>query len=889
MDNGRLLDGGCRLALAAFLHDLGKLAQRARLFDKDPRRDAHKTLYCPFNKVGGFHTHLHAADTALAFDYLEPHLPELRADDPFPFASLSATDQTDSLINAAAAHHRPETFLQWMIARADRISSGFERDAFENSYNNKQERDDFLKARMLVRFEEYAGPHAPERQATNEAELRWRYPLRPLSPAALMPVAHKVPDSDSAVQEYRALWDWLLPVGADNRGVGLIPKSHRQSWPLWLDHFDTLWLTVAHAIPSATAFGTRPDVSLYDHSKSTAAFAVALWRYHVDRGADEQQVLRQIRARANDAEQPFLLVQGDFSGIQNFIFGGDAVVQKKAARLLRGRSALVSLLSELAATKLLEEMALPPTSLVVNAAGKFLIVAPNSNPANAAVRKVRQEISEWFRCNSLGVAGIGMVATPASATDFTVDGEFLKVQTRLWRALEAEKRQAFDLCADSAGDAVLDADYTNGACQFDSRLPAGTKVDDERAHPLSAAAIQFGEALAKPDLARVLVFRAGAMQDSQQDLGVDFFGYRVWITGDKDASGNFGEQAQSGALVRAFDTALPTDAMDAVAWSGYARRTLSAYVPVHRHDPVQDPGYDGRMDMADQGRKGQLKSFEHLALDDQVAGGSEGVKGVVALGVLKGDIDDLGALFRATLGSKPTFARWAELSRRINAFFTIWVPALCESDSDFHSIYTVYAGGDDFFFVGPWLKLRKFARRLQTDFGRYVAGNSNLHFSAGYVMAKPGFPIRQLALQAEAALAAAKAHGADAARQLPAEKNAFQLHGATISWADWAKVEELSEAVTSHVGADQLSSKYVYGLLQLSEMAADSSRPENARWRSRLYYQTRRFFEARPDVKKEDREERAMALIDTVGVQGIGHDPAALRVALIEHIYRNRG
>ena len=69
----KLLDGGCRVALAAFLHDLGKLAQRARLFDADPRRDAHKTLYCPFNQKGGYHSHLHAADTALALDRLEPH------------------------------------------------------------------------------------------------------------------------------------------------------------------------------------------------------------------------------------------------------------------------------------------------------------------------------------------------------------------------------------------------------------------------------------------------------------------------------------------------------------------------------------------------------------------------------------------------------------------------------------------------------------------------------------------------------------------------------------------------------------------------------------------------------------------------------------------------
>lgn len=133
-----LADGGCRMALAAFLHDIGKLAQRARLFDKDPRRDAHKTLYCPQWQAGtpnAYFTHLHAADSALALDLLEPHLPKLRDASPFPFATAADADQTDSLINAAAMHHRPGTFLQWMIAKADRISSGFERDEFEGKYN----------------------------------------------------------------------------------------------------------------------------------------------------------------------------------------------------------------------------------------------------------------------------------------------------------------------------------------------------------------------------------------------------------------------------------------------------------------------------------------------------------------------------------------------------------------------------------------------------------------------------------------------------------------------------------------------------------------------------------------------------------------------------------
>ena len=83
-----------------------------------------------------------------------------------------------------------------------------------------------------------------------------------------------------------------------------------------------------------------------------------------------------MRERTDYAEPKFLLVQGDFFGIQNFLFAAGAETRKQAAKLLRGRSFQVSLFTEMAALRLLDELALPPTSQVLNAAGKFLIVAP---------------------------------------------------------------------------------------------------------------------------------------------------------------------------------------------------------------------------------------------------------------------------------------------------------------------------------------------------------------------------------------------------------------------------------------------------------------------------------------------------------------------------------
>lgn len=70
--DGTLMQQSCRVALAAYLHDLGKFAERAGAFDRNSRLGAHLTLYCPMRQAGGnrWFTHRHAAHTALAFDLI---------------------------------------------------------------------------------------------------------------------------------------------------------------------------------------------------------------------------------------------------------------------------------------------------------------------------------------------------------------------------------------------------------------------------------------------------------------------------------------------------------------------------------------------------------------------------------------------------------------------------------------------------------------------------------------------------------------------------------------------------------------------------------------------------------------------------------------------------
>lgn len=925
MNNSQRMNATCRVALAALLHDLGKFAERARIPEaqvKDgagaTRQAVNELLACP--EWNGRRTHIHAAYTAIAMDLLEAHLPELVGDDMASFAPWREKNADDSIINAAARHHRPDTFLQWIIASADRLASGFEREEFKTYNQAPDEEDKKLNHYTTRQWTLLEGVHLPSptgRGAGSEgATPTYRYPLHPLSPEAIFPVPAKVSetgDKAEAKARYLALWNQF------QTSLKAIPASHRANLPLWLDHFDSLWLAFTHAIPSATAGiagNVRPDVALYDHSRTTAALAVALWRFHADQEHETTDIKEQLRAQWDSKrdgfdesrqaweDEKFLLIQGDFTGIQDFIFAGGES-QRQVARLLRGRSFHVSLLSELAALKVLEALDLPPTSQVVNAAGKFLIVAPNTAETEATLRAVQTELDAWFLAHTWGQSGINLAWLPARADDFRHgkgDSPFRDLIKRLFEQLETAKLTRFGLCGEKPPKPIYQGfldHFTHGECKIDGRSPAHPEL--EGLSELAWDQVQTGKWLANQDRLLITRDRIEPLPAGQtlNQLRLPIFGYHVLFTGEEEASGKFGGEAKSGNLARAWDFSLPESA-DAPLWNGYARRAINAFVPKFGETSAWEADrYQGLEDLDDFEPHPQApKTLNHLAREDRRLDENGHWIGAEALMTLKGDIDNLGLIFQQGQ-ARPTFARMAALSRQINAFFTVWLPWVCHKE--FSNTYTVFAGGDDFFLIGPWHSTIKLASRMRDEFARYVAHNPDIHFSAGLSMTKPGLPIRHLAWLAEESLDKAKAFlssptgrgaGGEGATQA---KNAVTCYGHSVSWDDFEKLMAREAALGRLSDELKLSTGYLYGLLHLTDMAANQTRRlENALWHSRFAYRTRRMLEsqvrnegdrdATERKRRQWQQELAVAIADT----GIKDHKAAYKIALFTHLYQQR-
>jgi len=108
-----------------------------------------------------------------------------------------------------------------------------------------------------------------------------------------------------------------------------------------------------------------PDISLFDHLKTTAAIATCLHDHWKATGKEKIQ----------SGDLPLLLIGGDFSGIQRFLYN---IASKYAEKNLQGRSYYLELLANSAVQKILQQLDLYQANLLYADGGRFYLIAPNT-------------------------------------------------------------------------------------------------------------------------------------------------------------------------------------------------------------------------------------------------------------------------------------------------------------------------------------------------------------------------------------------------------------------------------------------------------------------------------------------------------------------------------
>ncbi|QLB13184.1 CRISPR-associated protein Cas10/Csm1 (subtype III-A) [Bisgaardia hudsonensis] len=679
------------------------------------------------------------------------------------------------------------------------------------------------------------------KQTPSVTKPSYFYPINQTTPTAIFPINNQNIDIK---EEKLKLWEAFL------EGLKDIPTSHRSNLLVWLDHFDTALQCFTSQLPSEFA----EDISLYDHYKTITAIAIAL-------------------AYPNEKKE-ILLIQGDFFGIQNFIFSGGSQTNKNSAKLLRGRSFQVSLFTELAALKLLEACNLPSTSQIMNAAGKFLIIAPNNDFIHSQLTSVQKELNQWFITNTYGLAGIDIATQVVQNDQLSNGNKFNQLLNTLYEKLEETKLQRLYLTENE--QTVLNVDYSKGICELNHYFPS---VKNNRSS-ISNDQIKIGELLVKNDYIIVSDYDSEIYKNNQtQSLEMNIFGFGISFSekdkDKKESASNFGKVTEYQQIHRFWDISIPQN-LNKPNWNGYAKRYINAYIPKFKENGITDDNKYKNIEEENKNyNENQIKTFDYLACEDRKPDNNQNYIGQIALMTLKGDIDNLGTIFQKGL-MKNNLAKTTALSRQMNFFFSLWLPAYCAEN--FPNTYTVFAGGDDFFLIGPWYSIQKLATDMQKEFTRYVAHNTDIHFSIGMVMTKVGIPIPRLGQQAEDALEKAKKVEG---------KNAVTIYQQSIKWADWHKLNELELEINRLANDYNISTSYLYSLIRLSKQAENTNNNiENTMWRSRFYYRTARY--VLDKLPKEKKDLALTQIIKSFGDLGIEKYKGKFTIPLFNYFYQKR-
>jgi len=131
----------------------------------------------------------------------------------------------------------------------------------------------------------------------------------------------------------------------------------------------------------------------------------------------------------------------------------------------------------------------------------------------------------------------------------------------------------------------------------------------------------------------------------------------------------------------------------------------------------------------------------------------EASQGIQRLGVLRMDLDDLGNLFSRGFGEEQdTLSRKATLSFFLRLFFEGRLQSICQKEWCNGKVYSIYSGGDDLFIIGSWDVIPPLAQDIHNELSEFVAGNPNIHISAGIGLVRERFPLYQAAELARQAL-----------------------------------------------------------------------------------------------------------------------------------------
>lgn len=535
--------------------------------------------------------------------------------------------------------------------------------------------------------------------------------------------------------------------------IGDISSSYKALWESFIRDiekikikdinglFETLFYIIKkHClfIPSAV-YKSIPDISLFDHAKTTCAIANCLYRINDIKYFDTlMNALRKRGENLNEMEEKalkeekFLLIGGDISGIQKFIY---TIISKKAVKGLKGRSFHLEILSKILARYILEKLGLSIANLIYCAGGHFYILAPID--AKEKIKEMRKDIANKLFGIYKGGLYIALDSIPISAMDFLIkEGKtkFSKKWAFLIEKLYTRKKKKFEEIIKEEIFKPIDAKDVCRICGFPIKNDKEVVTGEDEI--IKCKLCDGFENLTKEMKKKyMIVKKVNGLEDGWKEP-FSCFGYTI-----------------------EFSHFIPYD---------------ESIVMVYK---INDTNFDEI--------NNSMGFTFYLATEtERLNELAERAKGLKRWGILKGDVDNLGMIFSEGL-ENTSISRISTLSSMISFFFSGRMNKICEKYMEERKIYGIYSGGDDFFIIGSWDILPSLAKDIYNDFRKFTCYNPSITLSMAVSIAPSiKYPVYKLANVVNGELEE---------KAKKNNKNAIVFLGKAIKWEDFEKVENIKE------------------------------------------------------------------------------------------------
>lgn len=440
------------------------------------------------------------------------------------------------------------------------------------------------------------------------------------------------------------------------------------------------------------------DISLFNHLKDVAGLSHAIYK-------SEGKELN--------------LVLGDIPGIQNYIFD---VKNTKAAKMLRGRSIFIRILSRNFATIFLNKLGLTECNLVMLAGGKFYIISYQDETFKENFGSAEYEIEKYLFEN------------------FNIDLNFTSTYKTFNYEDLKNKNLTFGEIIENANKWLLE---NKGKC-FNKIL---FKDENERIKIDERQWIKKFDFLGYTDeykcgLTNKPLRKSNISKDKIDDKQVDKQAYMEYKIGQEITENNL--------IIELNENNIDVENVYVFGDDRVKPEVPKILICPDIEKLLEDESKKDKLNMLVNTKFFEVANYvakeSNSVLDFETMSSNKN-EGAKYLAMIKGDVDNLGLIMFAGLAGDDkkndytAISRTTTLSNHLNYFFSTFLNGFL-ADNFNDRLYTLYAGGDDLFLICPQSNTVDLIKKLNDKFIEFVCLNQEIHMSYSITHFKHDTPVR---------------------------------------------------------------------------------------------------------------------------------------------------